>query len=100
MYASPCEYGKLTDVTQHDVTSPTPAVISVDRRPVRVCYLIDRLLPGGTEKHVLALISGMDRACVQPYLCLLDGTSEISREMEPTCCQVVRLGIRSFRSFR
>jgi glycosyltransferase involved in cell wall biosynthesis len=64
-------------------------------RPVRVCYVIDRLLRGGTETQVLRLIEALDRAKVEPYLCLLDGEDEVSQSMEPANCPVWRLGVRS-----
>jgi glycosyltransferase involved in cell wall biosynthesis len=64
-------------------------------RPVRVCFLIDRLRPAGTESQLVALVRHLDRARVEPYLCLLDGEDELSRSLEPDCCPVLRLGIRS-----
>lgn len=64
-------------------------------RPIRVCYLIDNLAVGGTETHLLGLIQQLDRASVQPYLCLLDGTGHTSRSFEPNNCPVMRLGVRS-----
>lgn len=66
-------------------------------RPVRVCFLIDELIAAGTEGQLLALISRLDRNRVKPTLCLLRGGSPLSQALEPTCCPVVRLGIRSFR---
>lgn len=68
-------------------------------RPIRVCYLIDRLLPGGTESQLLALIQHLDRRAVQPYLCLLDGEDSVSRALEPKSCPVLRLGVQSLRRF-
>jgi glycosyltransferase involved in cell wall biosynthesis len=76
---------------------PAPADdVGVDR-PIRVCYLIDRLLPGGTETQLLALIRNLDPERIKPYLCLLDGENSISRSMEPAGCPVLRLGIRSLK---
>jgi glycosyltransferase involved in cell wall biosynthesis len=71
-------------------------VASVDR-PIRVCFLIDRLLPGGTETQLIALIRNLDPARIQPYLCLLDGEDRVSRWMEPPQCTVLRLGLRSLK---
>ncbi len=68
------------------------------RRPIRVCYLIDNLAVGGTEKQVLGLIAGIQRAGGIPHLCLLDGTPASSRALEPADCPVIRLGVRSFRT--
>jgi L-malate glycosyltransferase len=61
---------------------------------IRVCFLIDRLAAAGTESQLLALIRHLDRARVQPYLCLLDGEDAASRALEPQDCPVLRLGIR------
>ncbi len=63
--------------------------------PVRVCFLIDELNTAGTETQLLALIRHLDRARVQPYLCLLRGDSPSSRALEPDCCPVLRLGVGS-----
>ncbi len=62
-------------------------------RPLRVCFLIDELARAGTETQLLALIRHLDRARVLPYLCLLRGDNERSRELEPTDCPVIRLGV-------
>jgi glycosyltransferase involved in cell wall biosynthesis len=64
--------------------------------PIRVCFMIDRLiLPGGTESHLISLIRNLDRAKVKPYLCLLDpsgGTRGIEIAED---CPVLRLEARS-----
>ncbi|MFO0930453.1 MAG: hypothetical protein U0736_26070 [Gemmataceae bacterium] len=44
-----------------------------DRRPVRVCFLIDELVRAGTETQLLALIRHLDRRRVEPSLVLLRG---------------------------
>lgn len=67
-------------------------------RPIRVCYVIDRLQVAGTENQLLALIAGLDRSRVEPTLCLLDGEDEVSRSLEPADCTIIRLGIRSLKS--
>jgi glycosyltransferase involved in cell wall biosynthesis len=67
-------------------------------RPVRVCFMIDRLLCGGTESQLVALIEHLDRSCVQPFLCLLDGEDPLSRSLEPNDCPTVRLGVRHLHS--
>lgn len=61
----------------------------------RVCFLIDRLYPGGTESQLLALLRHVDRTRVRPYLTLLDGEDATSRALEPDDCPVQRLGVRS-----
>ena len=65
------------------------------RRPVRVCFLIDRLGTAGTETQLLALIRRLDRSRVLPYLCLLDGCDTDSQALEPPDCPILRLGVRS-----
>jgi glycosyltransferase involved in cell wall biosynthesis len=62
--------------------------------PVRVCFMIDGLTRAGTETQLLALIHNLDRRRVRPYLCLLDGTDDQSRSLEPKDCPVFRLGLR------
>jgi L-malate glycosyltransferase len=74
---------------------PYPAAAEAVSRPVRVCFLIDDLAAAGTESQLLALIARLDRARVQPYLCLLRGDGEVSRALEPAHCPVWRLGVRS-----
>jgi len=69
-------------------------------RPIRVCFLIDRLSVGGTESQLLGLIRHLDTSRVVPSLCLLDGEDATSRSLEPECCPVLRLEIRSIRSPR
>jgi glycosyltransferase involved in cell wall biosynthesis len=64
-------------------------------RPIRVCFLIDRLTRGGTETQVLALIRALDRHRVEPTLVLLDGADSESQLLEPDDCPVLRLGLRS-----
>jgi len=69
------------------------------RRPVRVCYVIDRLRVAGTETQLLHLIRGLDQTRVVPHLCLLDGSDELSQSLEPSGCRVVRLGVRSLHGW-
>jgi glycosyltransferase involved in cell wall biosynthesis len=69
--------------------------IMVPKRPIRVCFMIDRLSTAGTETQLLALIRNLDRARVQPSLCLLDGHDPASRSMEPGRCPTLRLGVRA-----
>ncbi len=72
--------------------SAKPRVVS---KPVRVCFVIDQLGRAGTETQLIALIRALDRARVQPHLCLLNGNDDISRSLEPTNCPTLRLGIQS-----
>jgi glycosyltransferase involved in cell wall biosynthesis len=57
--------------------------------------MIDRLLRGGTESQLVALIEHLDRSRVEPSLCLLDGEDALSRSLEPAGCPVLRLGVRA-----
>jgi L-malate glycosyltransferase len=67
-------------------------------RPIRVCYLIDGLTRAGTESQLLALMRSLDRRHVEPSLVLLNGDDNLSRELAPTSCPVLALGVRSLHS--
>ena len=56
--------------------------------------MIDKLFPAGIELQLLLLIKQLDRTRVEPSLCLLDGSDELTRSLEPTDCPVIRLGVR------
>ncbi|MCG2684014.1 MAG: glycosyltransferase [Planctomycetales bacterium] len=79
------------------VTSSKAQTIPKPANTANVCFVIDNLSVAGTESQLLALIRGLDRAKVQPHLCLLDGRSDRSRSLEPADCPVLRLGARSLR---
>jgi glycosyltransferase involved in cell wall biosynthesis len=64
-------------------------------RPVRVCFVIDRLSRAGTETQLLALVKALDRGRVEPFLCLLDGEDQLSRSLEPVNCPTLRLGLQA-----
>ncbi len=68
-------------------------------RPIRVCFLIDRLSVGGTETQLLALIRSLDRSRVERHLVLLRGEDDDSRAMEPGVCPVLRLDVEKLVSF-
>jgi glycosyltransferase involved in cell wall biosynthesis len=70
-------------------------VAAASRRPLRVCFLIDRLSTAGTESQLLSLIRHLDRRRVSPFLCLLRGDDPESAALEPDSCPVLRLGVRS-----
>jgi len=55
--------------------------------------MIERLLRGGTELQLLALINSLDRTRFTPILCLLDGEDQVSRSLEPENCRIIRLGV-------
>ena len=62
--------------------------------------MIDQLSIGGTENRLVSLIKSLDRSRVTPFLCLLDGSDPVSQSLEPPCCSVLRLNIRSLRQPR
>ena len=66
-------------------------------RPVRVCFMIDGLRVAGVETQLLLLLKHLDRSQIQPYLCILNGTSELSRSLEPVDCPVLRLEVKALR---
>ena len=70
------------------------------KRPIRICYLIDGLTRAGTETQLLALIRSLDRRRFKPSLVLLNGEDDLSRELAPADCPVLRLGLHSLRSVR
>ncbi len=73
---------------------------SLDSRPLRVCFMVDKLFPAGIELQLLLLVKWLDRSRVIPSLCLLDGTDDLSRSLEPDDCPVIRLGVRRLRAAR
>lgn len=73
---------------------------SFAQRPVRVCFVVENLIAAGTELWILRLIERLDRSLVQPLLCLTDGGSDASREMEPVDCPVLRLQLPSLKTLR
>jgi glycosyltransferase involved in cell wall biosynthesis len=76
------------------VTPPTAADALGLGRPIRVCFMIDRLARAGTESQLIALIRHLDHTRIRPHLCLLDGEDAESRALEPEDCSVLRLGVR------
>jgi glycosyltransferase involved in cell wall biosynthesis len=60
--------------------------------------MIDGLTRAGTETQLLALIRSLDRRRFEPSLVLLNGENDLSRELEPTDCPVLRLGVHSLCS--
>ena len=63
------------------------------QEPVRVCFVVENLLPAGTELWIVRLIEQLDRSQVTPFLCLLDGQNDQSRGLEPKSCKTIRLGM-------
>lgn len=73
---------------------------SVMPKPINICFIIDDLGVGGTEKYVLTLIRTLAGSNFRSYLCVLDGSGELSQELEPDNIAVLRLGVRSLFGFR
>lgn len=76
------------------------SILNATERPVRVCFVIENLIPAGTELWIVRLIERLDRALVSPTLCILDGSADSSRDLEPADCPVLRLGMRNLKSTR
>ena len=68
--------------------------------PIRICFVIEGLLPAGTELWTIRLIEALDRSRFRPYLCLIDGSSDLSKSLEPDDCEVIRFGLTKLRSLR
>src|SRR5713226_7399371 len=83
-----------TPPKEPSITFLTPPML---KRPIRVCFMLDRLFPAGTESQLVALIRNLNPGRVKPFLCLLDGEDPISRSLEPPNCPVLRLGVRSLK---
>ena len=80
--------------------SPSPTIAKTRTSPIRVSFVIDSLSRAGTESQLLALLRTLDRDVVEPTLVLLDGTSELSRSLEPHDLPVLRLGVTKLFSRR
>ncbi len=65
-----------------------------------VCFVIENLLPAGTELWVVRLIERLDRRRIQPVLCLTDGRSHESHRLAPTDCPTLRLQLPHLKSHR
>lgn len=69
-------------------------------QPIRISFVMDSLSRAGTESQLLALIRELDRTTFVPSLVLLDGQDARSQALEPTDCEVHRLGVRKLLSRR
>jgi glycosyltransferase involved in cell wall biosynthesis len=70
------------------------------RRPVGVCFVIDRLGGAGTEGQLLALVRHLDRSKVRPSLCVLRGDDPDHWSPRPALCPVLDLGLEKLASLR
>ena len=77
-------------------SSPGPAsgtVSAPTARPVRVLYVIGNLKLGGTEAHLVQLISRLDRTRFEPRLLMLEDAAdlmpeELQREIRPVTLDI------------
>lgn len=69
--------------------------------PLRICFVIDRLIyGGGTESQLLLMLRQLDRNKARPFLCLLfEGDAQSLAEL-PADCPILRLGIRRLTSVK
>lgn len=65
---------------------------------IRVGFLIDNLNVAGTEQWLLRLITSLDSRRFEPHLFLLNGTTSLSKELEPSNIPVHRLELTSFKN--
>jgi glycosyltransferase involved in cell wall biosynthesis len=63
-------------------------------RPARVLYVIGSLNLGGSERHVLHLVSRLDRARFAPLVCCLFQTGPLYREAQASGVPCIALNIR------
>ncbi len=68
-------------------------------KPIKVCYVIDTLDIGGTEKQIVDTIKGMDLRKVTPYLVCLRN-SKMVEDMKDNHCTTLVLNINSLISFK
>jgi glycosyltransferase involved in cell wall biosynthesis len=88
-------------VVKEEISPILPESFKILRsEPARVLFMIDNLGYAGTEQWLLRLINGFDQTCVLPFLCLLDGESELSRSLEPKNVPILRLGVKKLRSLQ
>ena len=72
----------------------------ISARPPHVCFVVENLLPAGTELWIRRLVERLDRRRIRPFLCLTDGGGSQSHGLEPADCPVLRLGLPSLRTPR
>ena len=68
------------------------------QRTVKVCFVIENLIPAGTELWILRLIERLDRTRVEPLLCVVDGADRSSQRLEPLDCPTIRLGLSTLKT--
>ena len=62
------------------------------RTPVRVVYVVHDLRYGGTERRLLAVLAGLDRARFEPLLVCIDGVGELVGEARALGVEPIVLG--------
>lgn len=73
---------------RHDASAP----------PVRVCFVIENLLPAGTERWLEQLVMRLDRHRVLPSLCLTDGRQSSAEQLDSLQCPVLRLKLAHLKT--
>lgn len=69
----------------------------MDRKPIKICFVIDALNIGGTEKQLIEIIKNINPMKVQSYLvCLRDSEMLQNTDIE---CRKLLLDVKSFKSF-
>lgn len=69
--------------------------MSPPAEPVPVLYCIERMLYGGTEKQLAALVGGLDRSRFAPTMCTLRPSA---MDLSTLGCPVIELNMGSFAS--
>lgn len=79
---------------------PVRSAAAAGKRPVSVCFVIDRLGRAGTEGQLLALLQNLDRRTVRSSLCVLRGGGANAQSLGPAGCPVLDLGLGKLSSLR
>jgi glycosyltransferase involved in cell wall biosynthesis len=63
-------------------------------KKVKILYLIDRLEVGGTQRHLVQLITGLDRDVFEPRVCCLQRAGPIAEELSAKDIPLACLGLK------
>lgn len=72
----------------------------------RILFLIDKLVPAGTQTNLLQIVKGLDRERFQPYVISLLGGGELAQEfrlagVDPVILNTGKIyGVSGFKTFR
>jgi glycosyltransferase involved in cell wall biosynthesis len=73
--------------------------INLMASPIRILFLIDKLVPAGTQTNLLKLIQGLDRKRFQPYVIALLEGGELAKEFQAAGVEPVILKTGALYSF-